>query len=217
MFASGLATVPEIAALPTGRVAIRPWPDPVLDRAGHDPRSAYVERFWLGILGPTATWLLRHLAAGLEAEPGGFELCLDDTATALGLRRKGGRNAPIVRTIARCCAFHLCRAGEAAGELEVRGKLPTLSRNQLARLPNDLQNAHRRWQTLPTADDPVRELLRARRLALSLVELGEDLEATERHLLGWRFHPSLARDAAAWSWDRHRRALVAAGPAARET
>lgn len=33
-------------------LAIRPWPDPVIDTLGHDPRSLYVERFWLPTLGP---------------------------------------------------------------------------------------------------------------------------------------------------------------------
>ena len=39
--------------LPHPQLAIEPWPDPVIDRLGHDPRSAYVERFWLSILGPS--------------------------------------------------------------------------------------------------------------------------------------------------------------------
>jgi hypothetical protein len=38
---------PSVTILP-----VRPWPDSVIDALGHDPRSAYVERFWLGILGP---------------------------------------------------------------------------------------------------------------------------------------------------------------------
>ena len=38
-------------------LAIRPWPDPVIDAVGHDPRSSYVEHFWLGVLGPSTTWL----------------------------------------------------------------------------------------------------------------------------------------------------------------
>ena len=29
------------------RVRVSPWDDPVVDRRGHDPRSAYVEQFWL--------------------------------------------------------------------------------------------------------------------------------------------------------------------------
>ena len=31
---------------------IRPWPDPVIDSVGLDPRSHYVETYWLSILGP---------------------------------------------------------------------------------------------------------------------------------------------------------------------
>src|SRR4051794_26631584 len=50
---------------------IRPWADPVIDAVGHDPRSHYVEEFWLSILGPSTVWLLRRMAAGLEANPGG--------------------------------------------------------------------------------------------------------------------------------------------------
>lgn len=34
-------------------VTVRPWADEVLDRVGFDPRSAYVERFWLGVIGPS--------------------------------------------------------------------------------------------------------------------------------------------------------------------
>ena len=39
----------------TASLAVRPWPDPVIDALGHDPRSAYVEQYWLGILGPPST------------------------------------------------------------------------------------------------------------------------------------------------------------------
>ena len=64
----------------------------------------------------------------------------------------------------------------------------------------------------PRAEVPAAEALskRARRLALSLVELGEDVEATERQLLRWRFHPTLAREATRWAWEHHATALAAA-------
>ncbi len=68
---------------PVSVLSILPWPDGVIDALGHDPRSLYVERFWLGILGPSTTWLLRHLASGLDASPGGFDLDLAQTAQAL--------------------------------------------------------------------------------------------------------------------------------------
>ena len=34
-------------------VRITAWEDPVVDLLGHDPRSPYVERFWLAVLGPS--------------------------------------------------------------------------------------------------------------------------------------------------------------------
>ena len=37
--------------VPTLRITA--WPDAVIDAVGHDPRSTYVEMFWLSILGPT--------------------------------------------------------------------------------------------------------------------------------------------------------------------
>src|SRR5258706_11580636 len=83
-------------------LTVRPWPDSVLDEVGHDPRSPYVERFWLGVLGPSSVVFLRRVAAELEANPAGFELPLAETARALGLGMKGGRNSPFLRTINRC-------------------------------------------------------------------------------------------------------------------
>ena len=38
--------------LPIDHVHIVRWDDPVLDAIGHDPRSPYVERYWLSLLGP---------------------------------------------------------------------------------------------------------------------------------------------------------------------
>ena len=36
----------------TSALTVVPWPDTVIDRVGYDPRTVYVERVWLGILGP---------------------------------------------------------------------------------------------------------------------------------------------------------------------
>src|SRR5436190_973423 len=38
---------------------VTPLTDPVIDSLGFDPRSAYVEHFWLGVVGPSATWAAR--------------------------------------------------------------------------------------------------------------------------------------------------------------
>ncbi len=192
---------------PVSVLSIRPWPDGVIDALGHDPRSLYVERFWLGILGPSTTWLLRHLAGGLDASPEGFELDLAQTAQALGLGAKGGRHSPFMRALSRCCQFDVADA-RPDGVLAVRRKLPPLNRRQILRLPPDLAAAHQAWQDAELRL-PAQELQRrrSRRLALSLIELGEDAEATERQLARWKFHPAVCRDAVTWAVERHGQAL----------
>ena len=62
-----------------------PWPDPVTDDLGLDPRGAYVERFWLPLLGPTSTWLLSRFAVEFDASPEGFSLDAADAARSIGI------------------------------------------------------------------------------------------------------------------------------------
>jgi len=195
-------------------LVVRPWADPVIDQVGHDPRSTYVERFWLGIIGPSAAWLLRHLVDRLEADPDGFDLELAACATAIGLGHRRGPNAAFPRTIARCCQFGAARL-HGPVTLEVRRKLPPLTLRQVSRLPDDLRADHRRWVDRPpaaVAADALRD--RARRLALSLLELGEDRDGTERQLHRWRFHPAMASEATAWAVDRHAGRTGGTAPAA---
>lgn len=196
--------------LPETTLAIRPWPDAVIDSVGIDPRSPYVERFWLPILGPSTTWLLRRLVTGLEREPAGFEVDLADTARCLGLGDKGGRNSPFVRALTRCVQFDLAQP-QAPAVLGVRRRVPPLARRHLVRLPESLREEHCRWQREEHAEPPVERMRRrSRQLALSLIELGEDLEAAERQLMRWQFHPSIAHESARWAWQRHLDAEAAA-------
>src|SRR5207245_8009880 len=92
--------------MPTA-LRVTPWPDPVLDVLGHDPRSAYAETFWLPTLGPTALLLLRHLASRFELRPGPVELRVADTSATLGLGDRDGNSSPIVRTLERLSQFEL--------------------------------------------------------------------------------------------------------------
>src|SRR4029453_2901211 len=77
------------------RLTVRPWSDPVIDVLGHDARSSYVERFWLGILGPSTTWFLRLVAGHLDREPDGFDLDLAEAARSLGLGSPLPRPGPL--------------------------------------------------------------------------------------------------------------------------
>ena len=200
-------------SISTNTLAIRPWPDAVIDNLGLDPRSTYVETFWLGVLGPSTTWLVRKLVTGLEASPAGFDLDLEETAHCLGLGHKGGRHSPFVRALTRCVQFDVAQP-QGEGVLAVRRKLPPLNRRQVVRLTPALQAQHEAWQQGQLQIPKVEHLRRrSRQLALSLFELGEDVEATERQLQRWQFHPALAYESSRWAWARHRAALEAAeGP-----
>lgn len=170
----GAATQPsEQATHQPESIAIEAWEDPVVDALGHDPRSRYVEEFWLGILGPSATWLMRRLVAGLEEAPGGFELDLADEARRLGVGHRGGRHSPFARTLARCVTFGMARP-TAPLVLQVRRRLPPLNRRQVLRLSPSLQNAHQRWQEAQLAEHrhPSAGELRQRAVALSLRQGG---------------------------------------------
>jgi hypothetical protein len=189
---------------------VEPWTDEVIDKVGFDPRSPYVERFWLSVIGPSTTWLMRRMAAGFDASPRGFDLSLGETATALGLGDRGGRHSPVLRTVNRMIQFELARV-TGPDQLAVRRRLPPLSRRHTVRLSPALREAHERWQAEQLQDPPEEgQRRRARHLALSLLELGEDPESVERQLARWRYHPALVKDAAAWATERHRSALAAA-------
>jgi hypothetical protein len=135
-----------VEMLPT--LDIVPWRDPVFEATGHDPRSAYVERFWLGILGPSVTWLLRRFARGLEEHPSGFRINLADTGRALGLGESISRNSTTQRTITRACQFGLAQR-QGPDRLAVRTHVPELTRRQLSRLPESVQAAHAAWIAQP--------------------------------------------------------------------
>lgn len=181
------------------RLRVVPWPDPVVEEHGHDPRSWYVETFWLGILGPSTVWLLRRFAPGFDDRPDGFELDLDDTARAIGLGGRTGKHSPFQRALDRCVVFGLARRHGTDG-LAVRRALPPLARRHLMRLPVSLQLRHDEWVAMQR-DAPTVERLRARarRLALGLVELGDERSDIEVQLVRWHVHPALASEAARWA------------------
>ncbi|HVC68060.1 MAG TPA: hypothetical protein VND44_10725 [Acidimicrobiales bacterium] len=174
---------------------IVPWTDPVADPHGVHPCSRYVELYWLGIIGPSTTWLLRRLNYGLEVHGDGYDLHLPETARSLGLGDKMGKNSPFRRALARLITFELARP-HGPGELAVRTRVPPLPLRHLSRLPDSLQRSHRRWvaeQQLPEVEQMRR---RALRLATGLAGAGHDRSTIERRLAQWQFHPAIAFEAA---------------------
>ena len=179
------------------------WIDPLLDKLGHDPRSRYVERFWLPVLGPSTVVFLRHCADTLDdagtAVP--VELELESIARHLGLGHKGGRNSALTRTILRSCRFGAARAGRG-NSIELRRGIPPLNRTQVNHLPKNLQAAHRHFVEYHPRNDEAM-VNRVRRLALGLVECGDTITVAEGQLASWKVPPSVAADAVRWAWTQH--------------
>lgn len=189
-------------------LTICPWPDPVLDTVGHDPRSVYVESFWLPTLGPTAVLLLRHLATKFDEHPEGIELPVADASRALGLGERSGSSSPIVRSLQRLETFDLA-CSDGRGTVAVRRNLPPVHARHLRKLPAELRSAHAGWAEARLAETPLAEARRrARRMAMVLLEQGDDTDHAERALHATGFHPSVCRDAARWAAERLRETRV---------
>ena len=194
------ATIAEAENIfPYDSMAVLPWNDPVIDPLGYDPRAAYVEHFWLGILGPSSIWLLRRIAVGFDTWPEGFEIDLAETAAALGLGTNG-RNSPFSRTLHRLIQFGM--AQPASFGLAVRRRLPPLTIRQVSRLPQRIQDAHHVW--IDQDDSATRihiDRERARTIARDLLTFGDPADQVEHHLRALGVHPAVTADALRWALD----------------
>lgn len=121
-------------------VPVVAFSDPVVDALGYEPRSLYVEAYWLPILGPSALWALRRLNAHLDEHPAGFPLPLAPLARELGLGDGTSRHGAVVRTLARLVLFEMAHV--VGGQLAVRRSVPPLARRHLRQLPGHVLAAH---------------------------------------------------------------------------
>jgi hypothetical protein len=177
---------------------IEPWTDDVIDPLGHDPKSPYVERFWLGILGPSATWLLRSISYGFDAAPTGFNLSQTDTARVLGLGDRTGKYSPLQRSITRLCTFEF---GYFRGEtLVVRSRVPWLEPRQVSRLSGALQDEHRLWEDAEyqTSANNARKR-RAASTAMGTYRSGGNTADVLRVLARMNTEPGFAQEIAVWA------------------
>lgn len=201
--ACGLDEVTAAGGPGTDLIQVEAWADPVVDELGVHPRSAYVEAFWLPVIGPSCTWLVRRVTTGLEIHPDGYEMRLDLCAAELGIGGSRSKNATFARTVDRCAQFGLMRRDGRSG-LQVRRRLPPLNRGHVRRLPERLIGLHERWSLESPIDDGSELAERAKRVALALFESGDDLEAVEGQLHRWHFHPAMAHSAVRWADDYRR-------------
>ena len=190
---------------------LEPWPHAQLAHGGHDPRSAYVERFWLGVLGPSVIWFLRLARRELDAASALTPAVLDleSTARQLGLGHKGGRHSPLMRCVDRCVKFGAASWGGSA-TLLVRTHLPPVPRSLQTRLPLALREELKRWATgrasttAPVPGDLVS-------LAATVVELGHGLHESAERLAALGVDVESARRAAAEAWSRTERGAETVG------
>ncbi len=186
------------------------WFDPVVEAVGHDARGWYVEAFWLPVLGPTAVALARRLADGLDRRPDGFTVEFVELSASLGLGDKPpSATAMLTRALRRLDSFKFVALDDAGG-VRARTHLPPIHSKHLRRLPDVVRSAHHEWaeaQLNRPIDDLAR--MRARRLALCLLEEGDDTDCAERGLARMGVPTRLARDAVTWARDRHLQAARA--------
>ena len=143
-------TSPLFVDLASGRrdsFDVAEWSDPVVAAVGFDAFSEYVEWFWLPVLGPTATWLLRRPThhARRCADEASRTVPVDGraTAAALGIGWDRGRPNPFVRALQRLEMFGLVHTTSSG--LAVRTFVPPITNQQIQRLPEHLRRAHPAW------------------------------------------------------------------------
>ncbi len=114
--------------------------DPVLDELGHDVRTAYVETYWLPILGPTAIWATRRMAYWLDDSPDGIEVSLAELGPCLGIGGHVSRNTPMVRTMVRLVDFGIASLG--GDTYGIRTMFAPLPLRLMRQLPAGLLERH---------------------------------------------------------------------------
>lgn len=124
-------------------VVVAAWTDPKVDVHGFPVEGEYVEHFWVSTLGPTATLLLRRLAAIVTTHPSGATVDLPELAGGLGLVWVPGRPCPMRRAVERLVMFGA--AAVRTERLVVRRSLPPLTARQIERLPAGLRAVHSQW------------------------------------------------------------------------
>ena len=180
-----------------------PWADRIHDTLGHDPRSWYVETFWLPTLGPTCVLLLRRLADGFDRNPGGFTISTAALSCSLGVGEQATTGGPLRRAVKRLQQFSMAEL-DGDGAVLVRRNLPPIHRKHVKRLPPVVRSVHHEWaeaQLVLPLDQAA--TARARRTALYLFGEGDSPDTIERALQRSGFRTDTARHAVVWATQRH--------------
>jgi hypothetical protein len=136
--------------LPSTMITLAAWDDPLVEAHGFGPRSAYVETVYLGVLGPSSTFIYRKLGALVELGLTDVEVDLADLALSLGLGTGTGRQSPVVRSLDRLVSFGVAR-WLADGRYALRKALAPLPEYRLARLAPSVRRFHAQHSRHPSA------------------------------------------------------------------
>lgn len=96
-----LEALPEI-------ILVDHWRDPLVETHGHHILDAYVETWWLPVLGPAASWVLRRLRLAIDPE-GPVQVDTATLASSIGLGAALGANAPLAKSVHRLLMFGAAR------------------------------------------------------------------------------------------------------------
>lgn len=135
----------------TGVISLRRWIDDG-PTAGVDPRSRYVDHFWIPTLGPTAVCLARTLMRMIAREGRAVVVRTEDLASILGLH-DADATADLERAIGLLAEHGIVARehGEPEVHLVVRSQFPYLDEALVAALPGELGAAHRAPYSLQAA------------------------------------------------------------------
>lgn len=122
-------------------IRVQRWADPLVEESGYPLNAAYVETFWLPVLGPTALWTARRLA-GMVAAHSTIEVDVERLALAVGVGPDLGPNDTMPLTIRRLVGFGVMQGHREF--YEVRTHLAELPLRRVERLPEFLRDEHAR-------------------------------------------------------------------------
>jgi hypothetical protein len=121
-------------------IVVSVWRDS-LDASWHQVRSPYVERFYMPVLGPTATFVARRLALELDASDGQpIDVNLPELASCLGLTYSHGRSSPFSKALQRLVKFGVAHQTDTGLALRIRW--PDVAHRHTRRWPERLQQEH---------------------------------------------------------------------------
>lgn len=122
-------------------IRVQRWADPIVEESGYPLNAAYVETFWLPVLGPTALWTARRLA-GMVATRSAVEVDVERLAMAVGVGTNRGADDIMPLTIRRLVGFGVMQGHREF--YEVRTHLSELPSRRVERLPEFLREEHAR-------------------------------------------------------------------------